>query len=59
MVRGGMTTEVGGIGHALATYNWIPWGTDASRLNEDLTFQAAESMEEKGNHNGSSCSKDK
>ena len=59
MMRSAMATKVRSIRHALATYDRILRGMDASRLNEDFTFQAAESMEKKADHNSFSYSKNK
>ena len=54
----GVTTEVGGVGHALATYDRRPWCTNSSRLDENLVFETAESAEEKCNYNSFSNGQD-
>ena len=55
---GGVATKVVSIRYAWTTYDQTPWGTNSSRLNEDLVFKAAESAEEKGNYNSFSNGKD-
>ena len=54
-----MVTEVRSVTRALVTNDWVLRGTDASRLNEDFIFQAAESTEKKADHNSFSYSKNK
>ena len=59
MMHSAMVTEVRSVTRALVTHDWVLRGTDASRLNEDFPFQAAESTEKKANHNSPSYGKDK